>query len=211
MTHTILTTVRTLTDELNSRRRDPAKLGVLARTLRWYRAFDAEDLAALLALGKLVRRKRGAGCWEIERAILEVLCQRAEPEHVPFLVEVFRDKDNGRHSDDRRRLALQALSDVAAWSADREALLALEAGLNHPQTDTRGWAIGFVLDSYDRLGQPLPQGVIDRLRVLAANDASPDVRVEAVTALASQGLVDDDLVRAAVAGAKEQAAREEAR
>jgi HEAT repeat protein len=86
---------------------------------------------------------------------------------------------------------LQALSNVAARSGDEEALRALEEGLNHHKKDTRGWAIGFMLDSYALLGRPLPPPVIARLRYLAENDIGSDVRVEAALALARLGLVDD--------------------
>lgn len=204
MSDTFLSTVAAIDGELDRRRRDEQKLGLLARTLRWHRAPDAADLAAVLALGKRARRARGAGCWEVERAVLEILCERAEAAHVPFLVEVFQDRSRGRHSDDRRRLALHALSRVAAQSGHEEALRVLEEGLRHTKKDTRGWAIGFLLESYGSLGRTLPQSVLDRLRFLAENDVSPDVRVEAVTALAGLGLADEETVKTVVAKARAQ-------
>jgi hypothetical protein len=203
LSENFLNTVATITELFNSSKRDKDKLGLLARSLRWHRSFDADDRVALLALGQLVRRKKGVGCWEVERAILEVLCEQAQVEHVPFLVETFRRKTPGKHSNDRRRLALQALSGVAARSGSEEALLVLEEGLAHHKKDTRGWTIGFLMDSYGYLARPLPQSVIDRLHFLVDNDVSPDVRVEAVLALANMGLVDQKAVDAVVAGAGE--------
>lgn len=209
MSDTFQSTVAAIKSELNGQARDRDKLGVLARSLRWHKSYDADDLAALLSLGELVARKKGPGCWEVERAVLEILCQQAGSEHVPFLSRRFRSKAGGKHSNDRRRLALQALSGVAARTANDEALAVLEEGLAHHKKDTRGWAIGFLLDGYRYHGRPLPQSVIDRLQALVENDISPDVRVEAVMALASLGMADEKRVQAVVAAAREQAGREE--
>jgi hypothetical protein len=173
--------------------------------LRWQRRLAAPDIEALLALGELVQPGKDPGGWEVERAVLEILCEQAEVEHVPFLVRVFRHKARGKHSNDRRRLALQALSNVAARTGDEEALLVLEEGLNHHKKDTRGWAIGFLLDSYALLGRALPQSVIARLRFLAENDVGSDVRVEAALALARLGLVDAETVAEAMAATQAQA------
>ena len=199
----MLDTVAAITELLNRRQRDADKIGVLARALRWHDAYDSDDMAALLALGELVRRKQGPGCWEVERAVLEILCEQAGDEHVAFLGEVFHTA-RGRHGNDRRRLALQALSRVAACTGNQEALRLLEEGLAHVKKDTRGWAIGFVLDSYAHLGRPLPPSVIERLWFLAENDVSADVRVEAVMALAGVGLADDETVEGVLATAREQ-------
>jgi hypothetical protein len=204
VSESFLGTVAAITELLNSRQRDEDTVGVLARALRWHDTHDADDLAALLALGELVRRKQGPGGWEVERAVLEILCEQAEVEHVPFLVKVFRGS-RGRHGNDRRRLALQALSGVAARTGHEQALRTLEEGLAHAKKDTRGWAIGFVVDSYQQLGRPLPQSVIARLRFLAENDVSPDVRMEAVLALANLGLADKKMVEGVLATAPAQA------
>jgi len=202
MSDTFLNTTATIAAELNSQQRDREKLAILARGLRWHRSFDADDIAALRALIGVVRHKRGAGCWDVEQAVLEILCERAEVGHIPFLVETFRRKSPGKHGNDRRRLALQALSGVAARTGYEEALLVLEEGLTHHKKDTRGWTIGFLLDTYNYLNRPLPQTAIDRLRFLVDNDVSPDVRVEAVMALAILGLADQNSVDAVVAIAR---------
>jgi hypothetical protein len=209
MSKTFQSTVAAITAEIDSPTADQGKVGVLARALRWYKAFDAADLAILLDLGELVRRKKGSGYWEVERATLEILCERAEVEHVAFLVQTFHYKTRDRHSDDRRRLALHALSGIAARTGHQEALRVLEEGLAHVKKDTRGWAIGFLLDSYNSLDRPLPTAVIERLRFLAQNDVSADVRVEAITALASLGLADEAAVAVVVTAAQKQANREE--
>jgi len=203
MTEKILSTVATVTRELNSSKRNVEKLGALARGLRWHRQWDDQDLAALLALGKLAQDKRGAGCWLVEQAVLEILCDRAERDHVPFLSETFRRKTPGQHSNDRRRLALQALSGLAARTGDDLALYLLEEGLAHHKKDTRGWAIGFLMDAYLGLKRPLPPSAIDRLQFLVDTDISPDVRVEAVTALANLGLVDQYRVDAVITTARQ--------
>lgn len=208
MVNDFLNTVAAIRELLNSRERDAHTLGVLSRSLRWRNAFEAAELAILLDLGELARRKKGPGCWEVERATLEILCDWAEVEHVAFLIQTFHYKARGRYGDDRRRLALQALSGVAARTGNQEALLVLAEGLAHVKKDTRGWAIGFLLDGYRYLGRPLPESVIQRLRFMAQNDVSADVRVEAVTALASLGLAEETAVAAAVATAQEQTNRE---
>jgi hypothetical protein len=204
MSDTFLNTTAIITTELNRQQRDREKLALLARGLRWHRSFDADDMAALRALIRLVQYKRGAGCWDVEQAVLEILCERAEIEHVPFLVETFRRKTPGKHSNDRRRLALQALSGVAARTGYEEALLVLEEGLTHHKKDTRGWSIGFLLDTYHYLNRPLPRSAIDRLHFLVDNDVSADVRVEAVMALAGLGLADQETVDTVVAIARRE-------
>lgn len=191
-----LSTVAAIRELLNSRERDEHKLGVLARSLRWGNYVEAASLAILLDLGKLARRKKGPGYWEVERAILEILCEQAEVEHLAFLVQTFHDKARGAHADDRRRLALQALSGVATRTGNQEALLVLVEGLDHVKKDTRGWAIGFLVESYRYLGRPVPPSVIERLRFLVQNDVSAEVRVEAVMALASLGLAEEATVAA---------------
>ncbi len=199
MSKNFINTVTTITDLLNNSKRDADKIGVLARSLRWHTSFDDDDRAALLPLGQLAQQKKGAGCWEVERVVLEILCEQAQVEQVAFLVETFRRKTPGKHSNDRRRLTLQALSGVAARLGNEEALLVLEEGLVHHKKDTRGWTIGFILDSYGYLNRPLPQSVIDRLHDLKENDISTDVRVEAVMALAGAGLVDQNSVNEVIA------------
>jgi hypothetical protein len=200
-----LSTVGVLSEELNRPERDREKLGVLARSLRWHATLDTEDMVALMGLGELVHRKWEQDGWEVERAVLEILCERAEANHVPFLIETFRHTARGKYSNDRRRLALHALSRVAARTGHSEALLVLEEGLAHSKKDTRGWAIGFLLDSYAHLGRPIPESAVSRLRVLAENDISADVRVEAVMALARLELADEAAVQAVLASAQEQA------
>ncbi|MEW5957024.1 MAG: hypothetical protein AB1801_04825 [Chloroflexota bacterium] len=199
-----LSTVAAIRELLNSRERDEHKLGVLARSLRWRNAFEAANLAMLLDLGELARRKKGPGYWEVERAVMEILCERAEVEHVAFLVQTFHHKARGPHGDDRRRLALQALSGVAARTGNQEALLVLAEGLAHIKKDTRGWTIGFLVECYRYLDRPLPETVVERLRFLAQNDVSADVRVEAVTVLASLGLAEETALAAVMAMAQQQ-------
>lgn len=207
MSDNFLNTVAAVRELLNSRERDDHKLGVLARSLRWRKSFEAADLAVLLDLGELARRKKGPGSWEVERATLEILCERAEVEHVPFLVQTFHCKARGKHGDDRRRLALHALSGIAARTGHEESLLILAEGLAHVKKDTRGWAIGFLVESYRYLGRPLPEAIVQRLRFLAENDVSADVRVEAITALAKLGLADETAVAAVVSMAQERASQ----
>lgn len=201
MSDNFLSTVAALRDLLNDRQRDADKLGILARSLRWHHAFDAADMDALLRLGELAQQKKGAGCWEVEQAVLEIMCEQASVEQTPFLSSVFYDNRKGKHSNDRRRLSLQALSVIAARTGHEVALRVLEEGLRHHKKDTRGWAIGFLLDSCVYLGRPLPQSVIDQLYFLVENDVSADVRVEAVMALASLNLVGDETVATVVVAA----------
>ena len=54
------------------------------------------------------------------------------------------------------------------------------------------------------LQRQLSQSALDRLRFLMNDDPSPDVRVEAATALSEQGLADAATVAAVVAAAGEQ-------
>jgi hypothetical protein len=194
--------ITAVTMVLKQRPPDVETLGLLARALRWQSSSDADDLAALVDLWKLIQREPGPGDWEVERAVLEIFCERANADHVTWLITVFRH--SGRHGNDRRRLALQALSAVAARAEHEGALQILQEGLAHMNKDTRGWAIGFLAGSYAALGRPLPQSAIDRLRFLTEHDSSPDVRVEAATALAEAGLTDLATVEAVAATANEQ-------
>lgn len=198
MSEKYLSTVATVTQELNSPARNQEKLALLSRALRWHRDYDAEDMAALTDLAQMVRDQPDAEAWNVEQAILETLCDQARVEHVPFLVETFRRRTPGKHSNDRRRLALQALSGVAARTNNEEALQILAEGLSHYKKDTRGWSIGFLLDTYHYLDRSLPPAVIDRLHHLVDHDVSGDVRVEAITALAALGLADQKEVEAVV-------------
>lgn len=203
MSEKFLSTVAIVTQELNSPERNQEKLALLSRALRWHRDYDAEDMAALTDLAKMVQNQQDTGAWDVEQAILETLCDLARVEHVPFLVETFQRRTPGKHSNDRRRLALQALSGVAARTNHAEALQVLAEGLFHYKKDTRGWTIGFLLDTYHYLDRPLPQAVIDRLRFMVTHDVSGDVRVEAITALAALGLADQKEVEAVVVVAQQ--------
>ena len=203
MSEQFVSTVAAIIAELQRQPHDAETLGLFARGLRWQRSVDAEDLVALEDLLELIRRKPGPGCWEVERAVLEIFCDRAGAEHIQMLINIFR-QSAGRHGNDRRRLSLQALSRVAVRTADAEALRVLEEGLSHVKKDTRGWAIGYLVDSYESLGHPVPQSALDRLRFLMNHDTSSDVRVEAVMALAERGLADSATVAAVVTAAGEQ-------
>jgi hypothetical protein len=205
MSERFVSTIAAITAELQRQPRDAETLGLFARGLRWQRSVDAEDLAALESILELIRRKQGPGCWEVERAVLEVFCERAGAEHIQMLINIFRQSGE-RHGNDRRRLSLQALSGVAARTGDADALRVLEEGLHHVKQDTRGWAIGFLVGSYESLGHPPPQSALDRLRFLMNHDTSPDVRVEAVTALAELGLVDPPTVAAVMAAGDKRSA-----
>ena len=199
MSDSFESTTATIRAELSGKQRNQEKLALLARGLRWHRTFDDEDMASLLELGKFVQRKRGAGCWDVERAILEILCERAEDAHIPFLVDTFQRNAPGKYSNDRRRLALQALSYIAVRSGNADALALLEEGLRHTAADTRGWAIGFMMDAYDKLDRPIPQSAIERLQELQTDDANGDVRVEAVKALVNVGMADLNTINVVVA------------
>ena len=203
MSEQFVSTVAAITAELQRQPHDAETLGLFARGLRWQRSVDAEDLVALEGLLELIRRKQGPGCWEVERAVLEIFCDRAGAEHIQVLINIFRQSAE-RHGNDRRRLSLQALSSVAARTGDADALHVLEEGLRHVKKDTRGWAIGFLVASYESLGRPMPQSALDRLCFLMNHDPSPDVRMEAVTALAERGLVDPATVAAVVAAAEDK-------
>lgn len=205
MAESFMRTIASIRAELQKQPddRNTELLGLLARGMRWQPAFDANDLAALMELWGAAKRTSGPGGWDVERAVLEIFCDRAVVEHVPWLIRVFR-QSAGQHGNDRRRLALQALTGVAARTGDETALQVLEEGLAHAKKDTRGWTIGFLVSGYAALGRPLPQSAVERLQALMQHDSSPDVRVEAATALADVGLADQSAVEAAVASAQEQ-------
>ena len=176
-----MSTVAAIKHALNLRESNHGKLGQLARGLRWNSELDDNDLAALNELGESVQGGRGKGVWEVERAVYEILSAHGGSEHIELLTGAFDVR--GPHGDDRRRLALQGLSRVAGRTGDPIALEALESGLDHKRSDTRGWAIGFTANAYYSLGRALTRTVVDRLKALAEDDPSPDVRAEAATAL----------------------------
>ncbi len=193
-------TVQTIHQELDSPQPDREKLALLARAMRWQVTTERDVLQAVLRLGERVRGKSTPGFWAVEQAVLEIFCDHAQAEHLPFLLAVFRTR--GKHGDDRRRLALQGLSRIAAHTAHQDAFQALESGLHHPKQDTRGWAIGFIASAYAYRNQPLPISVTERLWVMALDDKSMDVRVEAATTLAEYGLVPPSLVQEVIAEAQ---------
>lgn len=162
---------------LNEDNANTDKIGLLARALRWYPDPDQQDLTALIAFGESIQGQREAGYWEVERAIYETLTARATLEHLPFLLRAYEVR--GTHAEDRRRLALQGLSRIAALTGDETALETLASALSHNRADTRGWAIGFLTEAYFSLHRPLPEAIQSRLRWLAENDPSEDVRAEA--------------------------------
>src|SRR6266496_5900340 len=86
MSERFVSTVAAITAELQRQPRDAETLGLFARGLRWQRSLDAEDLAALEGLLELIQCEQGPGCWEVERAALEVLCDRAGAEHIQMLI-----------------------------------------------------------------------------------------------------------------------------
>jgi len=153
------------------------KIGLLARALRWYPEPDQEDLAALVALGESILGQRGNGCWEVERAVFETLSNHATAENLPFLINAYEFRST--HAEDRRRLAMQGLSRVAALTGNETALDTLVSALSHNRADTRGWAIGFLAEAFFALGRPIPATIQTRFRWLAENDPSEDVRAEA--------------------------------
>ncbi|MDH5506059.1 MAG: hypothetical protein OEZ02_02430 [Anaerolineae bacterium] len=200
MSKIFLHTIASIKAEIAQPQGSSDKLGLLARGLRWHNHIETEEMAALMELAVYIQGSHAVDCWEVQRVVLEILTERAELLHLPYLLETFYQK--GKRGDDRRRLALKALSRVAAHTGDPQALQALESGLAHVKKDTRGWSIGYLMDSYSCLERPLPQTVVQRLHTIAAQDPSPDVRVEAVSALAQLGLADEQAVSAVLAAAQ---------
>jgi hypothetical protein len=192
MKKTLLSTLTSLQEEINLPDPNQDKLALYARALRW-QTEGSQDMAEIMGLVDQVRGKKEPGFWEVERAILEIASEQAGKEQVSFLVKAFRT--TGKHGDDRRRMAMKGLGRVAALTGDVDALEALQEALRHTKKDTRGWAIGYVLDCYRNLSLPLPKPVIERLQYMIEHDKSPDVRVEAVMALASHDIVDETVIR----------------
>jgi hypothetical protein len=187
MTEKFLTTLAAIETALSTSPEEHDKIGLLARALRWHPDPDREDLDALLALGESVRGRRGDGVWEVERAVCEILCDHAAPEHLPFLIKAYEFR--GTHADDRRRLALQGISRIAAMTGDPTALETLASALSHNKADTRGWAIGFISEAYFALNRPLPQTIQMRLHLLAESDPSEDVRTEAANVINNEIMI----------------------
>lgn len=181
MSEKFLSTLVALETALATSANEHDKIGLLARALRWHPEPDSEDLKALLAFGESILGNRSDGVWDAERAIYEILCDVAAPEHLPFLLKAYDFR--GTHADDRRRLALQAISRLAALTGDPTALDVLKSALSHNKADTRGWAIGFIAETYFALQRPLPETILTKLRLLADSDPSEDVRAEAANVL----------------------------
>lgn len=177
-----------ITQEFAKPNPNTEKIGLMARSVRWQKSFDREDKTKLIEMGVRLQESSIEDSWIVERTIFEVLCEQAEPQDVPFLEGAFRKR--GKHGDDRRRFALQALSSVVAKYDDAKALAILEDGLSHVKKDTRGWTIGFLMDGLLSLEGGVPERIVDKLADMMKNDKSPDVRVEASRALADIGFID---------------------
>ncbi len=192
MSEKIIESIAKIEDLLLNDANESEKIGLLARGLRWQTAFDDQDLAALVKLAEGVRGKRGNGAWDVERAVYEILCEQASAGHTAFLKTAFHMR--GRQGNDRRRLALQGLSRIAAMTGDEAALETLEAALFHHNADTRGWAVGFLVSTFSPPERPMLASIAERLRIMAEEDPSKHVRIEAATALAETGLASTDFV-----------------
>jgi hypothetical protein len=184
MTEKFLSTLAALKTALSVSSDEHDKIGLLARALRWHPNPDDADLDALLELGNSIRGQRGDGVWEVERAVYEILCEYATLQHLPFLLQAYEFR--GIHADDRRRLALQAISRIAAMSGNPTALDTLTSALSHNKADTRGWAVGFISEAYFALNRPLPETILTQLRQLAESDPSEDVRAEAANVITNE-------------------------
>jgi hypothetical protein len=190
MSEKVIQALSIISEELSRPDPNTEKIGLMARSVRWQPSFDQEDKEALLDMGTRLQDERDPKAWIVERTILEILCGQAGPEHVEFLEGTF--KMRGKHGDDRRRFALQALSAVVARYDDARALAILEEGLSHTKKDARGWTIGFLVDSYQANHKPLPKRLVIKLNDMMVLDKSADVRVEASRALADIGIIDAD-------------------
>lgn len=189
MSDKVRQTLEIISDELAKPSPNSEKIGLLARSVRWQKTFDREDKTKLIEMGVRLQDHPVEDSWIVERTIFEVLCEHAEPQDVPFLESAFRMR--GKHGDDRRRFALQALSGVVANYGDEKALDILEDGLSHVKKDTRGWTIGFLMDSYRASKKVVPESIVSKLVDMMKTDQSPDVRVEASRALADIGFIDE--------------------
>lgn len=178
-----------ISEEFEKPNPNAEKIGLMARSVRWQQSFDLDDLSSLVNLGQQLKEKRLDDSWIVEQTIFEVLCEHAEPEHVSFLGKSALIK--GKHGDDRRRFALQALSGLVAKYDDADALEILEGGLSHVKKDTRGWTIGFLINAYFGIEKSIPEHILLKLVDMMKPDASPDVRVEAARSLADIGYIDE--------------------
>ena len=189
-----------ISEEFEKTQPNVDKIGLVARSVRWQEKFDSDDLNNLVKLGEYLQENRLDDSWIVEQTVFEVLCEHAGPGHVQFLGKSARMK--GKHGDDRRRFALQALSGLVAKYDDADALEILEEGLTHVKKDARGWTVGFLMNAYHGSEKAVPEHILLKLADMMKNDGSADVRVEAARSLADVGYIDENELQQVVESSK---------
>jgi hypothetical protein len=147
------------------------------QTMRPYHEYMREmpmipaDLPELEALGRLILEQGGRGQKEVQEVLLRLVGATAEPESVPFLLEMWRYTRRGDMLGPfRRQLALWGLARVALFHGEPKAYAALLEGLDDHQAEVRWRVANLIIDAYLGAKREVPQEVIDKLRQMAESD-----------------------------------------
>ena len=176
-------------DLLRNPHRDRGEVLVALRPLSMSRRLvRQEDVPALIELARAAREVRGPGSQHIEGAALEALVEVADEDVLPFLAECFRysrARDSAaRH---RRTIVLKGITAIAVLTRNEEALALLDEALTHKTWRVRQAACRAIREVGGMSTEGLPPRLIERLRYVARNDESRDIRVSAQLALEESG------------------------
>jgi hypothetical protein len=136
-----------------------------------------EDLPEIEALCRLVLERGGARQNEIQEVLLRLVGATAEPQSIPFLLDMWRYTRRGDNfGPERRQLAMWGLARIAIFHNVAEAYAALKEGLDDHRADVRLTVADLILDAYLDARREVPPDVVEELQEIARSDPDGEVR-----------------------------------
>jgi hypothetical protein len=136
-----------------------------------------EDLPEIEALCRLVLERGGSRQNEIQEVLLRLVGATAEPQSVPFLLDMWQYTRRGDNfGPERRQLAMWGLARIAIFHNVAEAYAALEEGLDDHRADVRLTVADLIINAYLDGGREVPPDVVEKLQEMARSDPDGEVR-----------------------------------
>ncbi|HFQ93332.1 MAG TPA: plasmid pRiA4b ORF-3 family protein [Anaerolineae bacterium] len=154
------------------------------RGLFWLRyspaGFASADVPRAQAVYRRIFEMGGAGSMDAQRAVLTLLGGSADPQTVPFWLEmVDLTKPRDKFRQERVTLSLAALALIAIRRDEAAAYDALHQLTRHANPAIRAQAVLYLRHAYADAGRPVPEAVLTDMFLVATQDKAFEPRFQA--------------------------------
>ncbi len=150
--------------------------------------FAAADVPRAQAVYRRIFETGGTGSMDAQRAILTLLGGSADPQTVPFWLEmVDLSKPRDMFRQERATLSLAALALLAIRHDEAAAYAALHQLMRQPNPDIRAQAVFYLRHAYADAGRAVPEAVLTDMFLVATQDKAFEPRFRARQLLRASG------------------------